>query len=231
LDADDLWHPHKIEVQLGAIEGRGPYGLVGSPATTEELPERLVPSPEVRDLSVRDFMTAAVFGPSSALIRRDCFEQIGFFDESLKFVEDRDMWLRIAVRFPVALVLSPCWWYRTHPNQWNKNPAGTYATHREVLAKFFEAHPEHAALRDLALGYCYFDAAFCHFEAGRRRAAIGLTLQSLGRWPRAFGDRRCYQHQPWMRAKLLARLLAGERAFRAFRPSNVPALAGPLPQR
>ena len=230
LDADDLWHPRKIEVQLGAIEGRGPFGLVGSP-WSDELPEHLADDPEVQELGVRDFMTAALVPPSSALIRRDCFEQVGLFDESLKFVEDRDMWLRIAVRFPVALVLSPCWWYRTHPNQLNKNPEGTYATHRKVLTKFFDAHPELAILRDLAWGYCYFDAAYCHLEAGHRRAAIGLTLRSLGRWPRAFGDRRSYQHQPWIRIKMLARLLAGERTFRALRPAAVPATAGPVPQR
>jgi glycosyltransferase involved in cell wall biosynthesis len=228
LDADDLWHPQKIETQLGAIEGREPFALVGSPSAAE-MPDRLGPAPEVRPLGVRDFLAAMPFGPSSTLIRRDRFEEVGLFDEGLKFVEDRDMWLRIAVRFPIAQVLSPCWWYRMHPNQLNKNPGGTYATHRKVLAKFFEAHPEHAMHRDLSWGYCYFDAAYCHLEAGHRRAAIGLTLRSLGRWPRAFGDRQAYQHQPWLRVKMLSRLLLGERAFRAFRPSVVPVLAGPRP--
>jgi glycosyltransferase involved in cell wall biosynthesis len=221
LDADDLWHPEKIETQLRAIAGRGSFALIGSPSAAE-MPDRLEPAPEVRTLGVRDFLTASLFGPSSALIRRDRCGEVGPFDEGLKCVEDRDMWLRIAVRFPVALVLSPCWWYRLHPNQMNKNPGGMYAAYREVLAKFFEAHPEHAMLRDLAWGYCYFDAASSHLEAGRRRAAIGLTLRSLGRWPTAFGDRRIYQHQPWLRAKMLARLLMGDRAFRLVRPMREP---------
>ena len=37
--------------------------------------------------------------PSSALIHKSIFEDIGLFDESLKVCEDYDLWLRIALRY------------------------------------------------------------------------------------------------------------------------------------
>lgn len=45
--------------------------------------------------------------PSSALIDKDVFEKIGYFDESLEVCEDYDMWLRILLDFHITLIDKP----------------------------------------------------------------------------------------------------------------------------
>ena len=97
LDSDDTWHPEKTALQLRAAEGMDHLALVGSPPA-DRMPEHLAP-PVVRVLEVRDFLLNVPLGPSSALIRRRCLEDVGLFDESLTSVEDRDMWLRLSARF------------------------------------------------------------------------------------------------------------------------------------
>mgnify|MGYP006066461853 FL=1 len=42
--------------------------------------------------------------PSSALIKKEVFEMVGLFDESLKVCEDYDLWLRITAVLPVIFL-------------------------------------------------------------------------------------------------------------------------------
>lgn len=44
---------------------------------------------------------------SSTAVRRDCFDAVGAFDENLSFGEDFHLWIRLALKYPVALVNKP----------------------------------------------------------------------------------------------------------------------------
>ena len=46
--------------------------------------------------------------PSSILIHRAVFAEVGVFKEHLPACEDYDLWLRICSRFPVCFVEQPC---------------------------------------------------------------------------------------------------------------------------
>jgi len=46
--------------------------------------------------------------PSSIVIHRSVFEQVGSFDEELPACEDYDLWLRITAQYPVDFVAEPC---------------------------------------------------------------------------------------------------------------------------
>jgi hypothetical protein len=41
------------------------------------------------------------------MVRRELFERVGLFDESLPACEDYDLWLRVSCRFPVHLIETP----------------------------------------------------------------------------------------------------------------------------
>ena len=43
-----------------------------------------------------------LFCSSSVVIRKDAFEQVGFFDERISSTEDKDMWYRIILHYPVV---------------------------------------------------------------------------------------------------------------------------------
>jgi len=209
LDADDVWHRQKLEVQLAAVRGREDVALVGSSRASSltNLADSPLPSPKIYELIVRDFVLSSRTGPSGALIRRRCLDAVGFFDESLRSVEDRDMWLRLAARFPCVLVDSPCWWYRIHPMQMNRNGQRMFVNYRRVLSNFFATHPQHRQLYRQAMAYLYFDAVWSHFEEGKRLAALYFLVKSLCYRPLGLGDERIKSH--FVRAKLALRVTLG----------------------
>jgi glycosyltransferase involved in cell wall biosynthesis len=213
LDADDLWHPQKIEVQLAAVPDLDSVGLIGSGPAEDQLPASLAPNPKTERVGVREFLLSRRTGPSGALLRRTCVEQVGWFDEGLTSIEDRDMWLRVAARFGAVIVLSPCFYYRLHQGQMSRVAWRMYENYRKVLDNFFVRHPAYRRLRGLGMGYMYLDTALCFHTFGQPLLAFRFLLQSMLRWPWPLRDNRRSQA---FRLKLLVRLCLGERLFRRF---------------
>ena len=48
-----------------------------------------------------------LISPSAVMLKRQLFDRVGYFDESLPACEDYDLWLRISSRFPVHLIDEP----------------------------------------------------------------------------------------------------------------------------
>tara|TARA_B100001250_G_scaffold317642_1_gene280088 strand:- start:277 stop:1137 length:861 start_codon:yes stop_codon:yes gene_type:complete len=79
--------------------------------------------------------------PSSALIDKSIFEDIGLFDESLKVCEDYDLWLRITSNYPVLfldkfLIKK----YGGHEDQLSKTPEGIEQYRIKSLEKIMNSN-------------------------------------------------------------------------------------------
>jgi glycosyltransferase involved in cell wall biosynthesis len=102
LDADDWWHPEKLLRQTDLMEQR-PELVFCSIRTSVQTPEGN-PLPDWRCAGDNQSTLAAIFkanahvaGSGSAVMaRRTAFAQVGGFDESLRSLEDIDMWMRLA---------------------------------------------------------------------------------------------------------------------------------------
>ena len=100
LDADDLWLPDKLEAQRAEMEREPRPGLVGCGFYTMDAEGRIKDTID-KGLSPERFMsqigTWNVFGnPSCAMVPKSVFDDVGCFNEKLRFGEDWEMWLRIA---------------------------------------------------------------------------------------------------------------------------------------
>jgi glycosyltransferase involved in cell wall biosynthesis len=119
LDADDLWLPEKLKLQVAALESRPEAALAFG--WTDYIDERgrfihagqhAVPGDDLlNQLMVNNFIETG----SNPLLRREAFHQCGNFDEALPAAEDWDLWLRVAARFPFVLVPQTLVLYRVHP--------------------------------------------------------------------------------------------------------------------
>ena len=102
LDGDDLWEPGYLEAQVGILRDRPEISIVTGNAwfLGGRLDGRLArPCPDRRpepDLAAMLEDETAVFIMS--VFRREVYETIGGFDESLRTNEDYDYWLRAACR-------------------------------------------------------------------------------------------------------------------------------------
>lgn len=102
LDDDDEWFPEKLEKQIlkfSQVSER--VGLIYTGHEVREGDGRLLRTyiPEARgDVRMR-LLLGTTFASNTPLIRKACFQKVGFFDESLKSCQDWDMWKRISDQY------------------------------------------------------------------------------------------------------------------------------------
>ena len=131
IDADDLWHPTKIEKQLKALMAGGPdTALVYSPFRVIDADGNVLASPHKYGVSgwviYRHFHTNLVGNGSALLIRKSVLEELGGFDpwlrrEGAEGCEDLLLQLRIAARYRFAEVSEYLVGYRKLPDSMSSN--------------------------------------------------------------------------------------------------------------
>lgn len=216
LDADDVWHPRKLEYQVAALARRPDVGLLGTglydwpgahPAVGPPAAGDLVPL-RADDLVVRNSLVT-----STVLARAAVLRAAGPFDRTLHGPEDHDLWIRVARRGPVANLRAALTGYRAAtPGSLSKDAARMEAGMRAILAKLeadgvFGGRP---LLRRKAWGYFRYSCGFMRHRAGEPGAAVRHLLRSLLAYPLPYG--RPDVRSPFGRARLLgAAALAGLR--------------------
>ena len=106
LDVDDLWKKGKLTKQVQTmIENQIDISY------TDEIwirnGERLNQRGRHRKYSGLIFercLPLCIISPSSVVIKRNVFDEVGLFDEDLPVCEDYDMWLRITSRYPALFI-------------------------------------------------------------------------------------------------------------------------------
>ena len=100
LDADDLWEPTKLEKQVDSLDNNPEVGLCYTWTALADSEGnstgRVVASHAQGNVWQQLTEMNMVCCGSTPMIRRSCFDDVGLFDENLRFSEDWDMWLRIA---------------------------------------------------------------------------------------------------------------------------------------
>ncbi|MES9872726.1 MAG: glycosyltransferase family A protein [Candidatus Sedimenticola sp. 6PFRAG7] len=110
LDSDDEWLPGKLQAQKELLSNQPDIRI----CHTEEIwirdgkrVNQMKKHTKQGGVIFRHCLPLCVISPSSVMIHRDVFEQVGVFDESLPACEDYDLWLRICARYPVAFIEQP----------------------------------------------------------------------------------------------------------------------------
>ena len=98
LDADDEWTPEHAEQTVGA---HTKHGVIFSAASATQIgaASGRVPTADigVDPVDLRDvLMYENPILQSGVVIRRDAFDGVGGYDESMRFAEDYDLWNRVA---------------------------------------------------------------------------------------------------------------------------------------
>ena len=110
LDSDDEWLPSKLKDQANEIE----LNPAAKFLHTNEIWIRN--GVRVNQMKKHKKYGGYIFekcldmcriSPSSVLIKKDIFDEIGMFDETLKVCEDYDLWLRFASKYPVHFLDQP----------------------------------------------------------------------------------------------------------------------------
>jgi glycosyltransferase involved in cell wall biosynthesis len=180
LDADDVWLPTKLERQVHCLAQHPKAGLVytnylilhGDTGRRSVRP----PLPSCQGYCYPQVFLVNPVLPSSVIIRRECLNYVGVFDEHINrpTTQDFDLWLRVARYFEFAYIPDPLFLYRRHANNSSNNMRALIQDKLYVIEKALKADPElstlvgiHAMREHMAevlfdLGYLAFDALdFC----------------------------------------------------------------------
>jgi glycosyltransferase involved in cell wall biosynthesis len=123
LDADDVWRPTKLETQMGEHEADPTlaWSYTEVYLVDTESGDILFRKNRGRDQREGDVLRILIregfITPSATVVRRDVFDEVGMFDESILVTEDKDLWLRIAARYPIRFINEPLVEMRRHPHR------------------------------------------------------------------------------------------------------------------
>ena len=153
LDSDDEWFENKLELQVREIKKSKTFIC-----HTNEIWIRN--GIRVNQMKKHQKYGGAIFkkcldmcriSPSSVMIHRRIFDEIGLFDEDLIICEDYDLWLRISSKYPVlyldSMLIKK---FGGHADQLSKNINGIEQFRIQSLEKI---------LKNRSLKPSYFNAA------------------------------------------------------------------------
>ena len=105
LDSDDEWLPEKLEKQSQAIQVNSNNKICHTDEVWIRNGVRVNPMKKHRKYGGNIYkycLPLCVVSPSSIMIHKDIFKDVGLFDENFPVCEDYDLWLRICSRYPVV---------------------------------------------------------------------------------------------------------------------------------
>ncbi len=110
LDSDDLWLRDKLKEQIRLMKGDPKIRVSYTDEVWIRGGKRVNQGKRHRKYSgwiLRKLLPLCLISPSSVMIERGVFEEVGLFDESFPVCEDYDLWLRIGSRMPIYLIEKP----------------------------------------------------------------------------------------------------------------------------
>ena len=170
LDCDDMYLPQKIEKSVDYLERNPDFSFIHTPGRfidKEGKPSRTYPFFKRRQVGwiAKRLLSRSYICNSTVVVRKACFEKVGFFDESIFIPADWDMWLRLAENYKAGYIDEPLTLYRE---------SGRYTlTHLEqskreglvVLEKAFRRNPELSShFKDRLISNIYFWNGFNYLK-------------------------------------------------------------------
>lgn len=192
LDADDVWLPEKLALQVSLLETLPAVGLVYTGAYVMEHGRIFTEQKGkhrgrvVKPLLAVDNIVAG--SGCTPMVRRECFDQVGLFDQVSSVIpcEDWDMWLRIAMKYEFDYVPQPLAKCRVHSantmKQAERMKQGTLAFFDKVLATPAlqdQVRPVRRRIQSLA----YFMVGRAYYTAREMGTARRYFLKSLWFYP------------------------------------------------
>lgn len=192
LDADDLWLPDKLKLQMEMFEKMPDIGFIHTNyklfCSDGEISNYRFGITSPVQLSGDIFpylLRECVVRTSGAIIKKKCLDDTGLFEETFSG-EDYEFWLRVAKKFKAGYVRLPVLQCREHPEHALRRDAHkAYANVRRVIDKTLENFPEvkndprcRESLKYREAKICY-EIGYAHFLKKEIRLARDNFYQSL----------------------------------------------------
>ena len=138
LDADDLWHPEKLDRQVELFRRRPTLGIAwcGYVITEPDLRPTVEIRPQRRKRNLESCLLLEANGvafSSTGIVSRGALDAVGGFDELLSVSADVDFAARVVRHHEADLVTDVLVAYRCHPEQMHLDVVAFEADMRRIL--------------------------------------------------------------------------------------------------
>ena len=123
LDHDDLWAPDKLQLQMECFNENLQVGLVYSKYTSFRDGKELRTKPEkgYSGWIFKELLSKSFIQTSTVVVKRECLDAVGPYDETFSLGDEYDMFLRIARKFQCGFVDKGLTRYRVHDTNASNN--------------------------------------------------------------------------------------------------------------
>lgn len=139
LDADDYFDENALLVLSGVLDAYPKVGLVYPDyfliSSAGEILGHVRREKIADDLGLLDVPAHG----AGTMIRRQCFEEVGGYDESVDCQDGYDLWLKFVDKFKVYNVNLPLFYYRRHPLSLSSNQERILRARRALKARHVRA--------------------------------------------------------------------------------------------
>ena len=193
LDHDDLWRPHKLERQVAVARANADAGLVfsdcelidaeGRPTGRRLSHQYDYAAMDLRGRGLHELLQRGCFiDVSTVLARTTALREAGGFDPQYQYVEDFDMWLRVARRRPLVFVSETLARRRIHDLQFTRARPDVALEEQCRLLRAVTASATYPAPLRRAVGDYLFGQ---HRQCGRRLVEMGRVAAATSTAVRA----------------------------------------------
>ncbi len=196
-DSDDVCAPNHLACLYGYARSGLASGMVfangaylGGP---EHSRETIIPALKSRRLAHRGVRLEDLFDKSivrlqAALISKDCYDELGGHDESLRISMDLDLSFRIYNRYPVKYLDEVVFYYRKHAGNTSGNQELRLLENIRVIQKLLQENPRAEQIlgkRRVAarLAYRYYRLAKGRWKEGKKEKAREALNEALALRP------------------------------------------------
>jgi len=183
-DSDDEWMPEKLEKQIRAFETASPavgivhtgrYRIINGKKDYAPLTKWIPKDGDV----FSSLLKVCFVSTPVALVKRECFERAGMFDERFPPIEDWELFLRMSRYYQFKYINEPLVVKYRQPDSISENQSARIKALKQMLETYFEDFKQDKTL--LAKYYFWLGHLLC--SCGKLSKGRGYFIKSVKTHP------------------------------------------------
>ncbi len=179
-DSDDEWFPDKLDHQMKAFNnGPSKLGIVYCGFYRIESDKKTyIPGDNIAQKEGdihNELLKGNFIGTPAVLIKKECFENIKYFDENIPALEDWELWIELSKYYSFKYINKPLLCSYSTPNSVNLNHKNLLKAHEIILATHLSDFNKNKSI----LSDHYFNIAVDFYSNGDFRSGKNYLINSI----------------------------------------------------